>query len=139
MNYHTQYRASPGPQQAAQLTNYVARGSEMVVTQSGLEASDRDIDAFERQARGAAETRQHTVSMVEEHPPDVLAERACAVADDALDGDYLVGIHGGDEDTNAHIHIAECCDERRGADFDIYAVRDALEREFADGGEPTAW
>jgi len=137
MHYRTDYELRPTAEQAYKLKNYVAGNAELVVTQAGLEADDRDLGAFAKGASHAKETRQHTISMAREHDIEDLAERARAVAKDALDGNWMVGVHVPDDDANQHLHIAEFSHQERGTDFDIYEVRDQLEEQFPS--EPTAW
>lgn len=137
MHYRTDYELNPTGEQAYKLKNYVAGNAALVVTQAGLDADDRDLEAFAEGARHAKETRQHTISMAREHDIEDLASRARSVARDTLGGNWMIGVHVPDDDSNPHLHIAEFAQEERGTDFDIYGVRDRLENEFPS--EPTAW
>jgi len=123
MHYQTQYRIDPSPQQAHKLRQYVGGGdAEVVVTQSGQDASTDDLMAFAKGAQHSKELRQHTVSMAEIHDPKELAEKGRQVAKESLDGNFVVSVHNA-EDVNPHLHIAEFVHEKRGSDFD----------------DPTAW
>lgn len=115
----------------------MAGNADIVVSEGGLRADDIDLRAFAEGARHAKETRQHTISMAEQHDPTDLADAAFDVAreSDAIDGNWMVGIHT-DSDGNAHIHIAEFSQRSRGTDFDIYEVREQLENRIDD---PPAW
>lgn len=139
MHYRTNYDTDPDAESAAKLKNYVTGDAVRVVTEAGLEADSVDKQSFETGARNAAETRQHTISMADVHDIDDLAEgaRTAMRECDAVDGNWMVGIHDSADDENPHIHVAEFSQERRGTDFDIYAVRDTLEDAFPE--EPTAW
>lgn len=136
MRYHTTYRAGPIRKNANKLTNYVARGSELVVDSVGQEPSERQLEQFEAAAAQAGETRQHTIVLTEDHPPEKLAEWGQKAAKDGLDkaDDWLVGIHDG-ESGNAHIHIAAYGPEQR-KDFDIPSFRESLEKHIDD---PPSW
>ena len=136
MHYQTQYRIDPTPQQAHKLRQYVGGGdAEIVLTESGLEASTDDLMAFAKGAERSTELRQHTVSMAEEHDPEELVEQGRQAAKEALDGNFVVSVHAAD-DVNPHLHIAEFVHENRGSDFAITPVRESLENYIDD---PTAW
>lgn len=136
MHYQTQYRTDPTPQQAHKLRQYVGAGdAEIVLTESGVEASTDDLMAFAKGAKCSTELRQHTVSMAEKHDPEELAEQGRQAAKEALDGNFIVSVHTGD-DVNPHLHIAEFAYKSRGSDFDISPVRESLENYIDD---PTAW
>lgn len=135
MHYHTTFRKNPQPRNARKLKNYVAGNSEAVVDSVGMQPSDEQLEQFVRAAASSAETRQHTISMMNEYDPETLIEWGQEVADDCLDGEYMIGIHT-DDDTAPHIHIAEFNDSARGSDFDIFRVRESLEEHIDD---PPAW
>lgn len=136
MHYHTTFRRDPQPRNARKLRNYVAGNSEKVVDSVGMEPSEQQLEQFVRGAASSSETRQHTISLMDEYETDQLTDWAEEIADECLDGEYMIGIHPGDGDTARHIHIAEYSDELRGADFDIFQVRDSLENHIPD---PPAW
>jgi len=136
MHYQTTYRTNPDGETAWKLRNYVAGNAQLVVDSTGMEAHEDQLAAFAKGAECSSETRQHTISMANEYPVDELAEAGRSVAEDSLDGPYMVGIHNPD-DGNAHIHIAEFSQRERGTDFDIHAVRESLETHIPD--DPTAW
>jgi hypothetical protein len=135
MHYETTYRTDPTAEQAWKLRNYVAGNATLVVDETGTEAHEDQLAAFAKGAECSKETRQHTVSMAEEHSVDELAEAGRKVADESLDGNFMIGIHNPD-DGNAHIHVAEFAQERRGHDFDIPQFRESLEKHIDD---PPAW
>lgn len=136
MHYQTTYRTNPDGEAAWKLRNYVAGNATKVVDETGHEAHEDQLAAFAKGAECSKETRQHTISMANEHPVDDLAEAGRRVADEALDGSYMIGVHNPD-DGNAHIHIAEFAQQERGTDFDIGAVRESLEEQIPN--DPTAW
>lgn len=135
MHYHTTYRPNPQPRNARKIKNYVAGNAELVVDSVGQQPGEEQLEQFVRAAAGSGETRQHTISLMNEYPPEQLAEWGQQVADECLDGEYMIGVHN-DGDVSAHIHIAEFTDETRGTDFDIFQVRNALENHIPD---PPAW
>lgn len=136
MHYQTTYETRPGNEEAYALKNYVAGNAELVVDETGREVHPDQLAAFAKGAEHSAETRQHTISMAEDHDLDDLAEAGTAVGKAALDGNFMVGVHD-PEDGNAHIHIAEFAQQERGTDFDIQQVRESLEEQIPN--DPTAW
>lgn len=135
MHYHTTYRPDPQPRNARKLKNYVAGNAEIVVDSVGQQPGDEQLEQFVRGAASSRETRQHTISMMNDYDHEKLVEWGQQVADECLDGEYMIGIHD-DGESAAHIHIAEFTAELRGSDFDIFAVRDSLEKHIDD---PPAW
>lgn len=135
MHYHTTFRPNPTPRNARKLKNYVAGNAELVVDSVGQQPTDEQLEQFVRSAAGSGETRQHTISLMSAYPPEKLAEWGRKVADESLDGEYVIGVHN-EGAVAAHIHIAEFFDEARGTDFAISDVRESLEKYIDD---PPAW
>jgi hypothetical protein len=137
MRYHTTFRTDPIRKNANKLTNYVARGAEIVVDSIGQEPTERQLERFEASAAQAGETRQHSIVLTENYDPKKLAEWGKEAARDGLDnsGDWMIGIHT-DNDGNNHIHIGEYYPEARGTDFDIPSFRESLEKHIDD---PPSW
>lgn len=136
MHYHTTFRPDPQPRNARKLKNYVAGNAETVVDSIGQQPSDEQLEQFVWGAAGSSETRQHTISLMNDYDTEQLVEWGQQIADETLDGEFMIGIHPGEGDTARHIHIAEFNDELRGSDFDIFRVRESLENHIPD---PPAW
>jgi len=135
MHYQTTFRTNPSSRNGRKLKNYVAGNSIAVVDSVGMQPSEQQLEQFVRAASSSAETRQHTISLMNEYETEQLIDWAESIADETLDGEYIIGIHDNDESA-PHIHIAEIHDEARGTDFDIFEVRDSLEKHIPD---PPAW
>lgn len=107
VQYRTEYQRNPGPAAAAKLTNYVARGEVgRVERAAGMQATDADVEGFQRVATNAEMTRLHSFTFLEDRTPEELTDGIRSVLRDYLDGSYLVGVNI-ENDGNNHLHIAQ--------------------------------
>jgi hypothetical protein len=105
MNYDVTAVWQPDAGKVGDMVDYLADDGR-VSTGSGLEADGAAVEGFVAVGEGSTLSRLHSFGFSADHDPDDLADAACRLAREHLDGETLVGVHTENEGNN-HVHIGE--------------------------------
>lgn len=129
MRYHSQYRRSPDADLAQRFVDYLNK-SEILTGPSGLPVDDRERAGFRDFVADSEVSRLHTVNFEQDHSPEEIQNALRSVANDRLDGEFLVSVHTETEQNHGYVAQAGSEDDCWQDVADMKEFRSAVADQF---------